>query len=130
MADILVVDDDRDIGDSVADILRVSGHEVRVARNGREGLARIAERKPDLVLLDVEMPLLSGPDMAYVLFLRNCGDERIPIVLASGVVGLERIAARIGTPYFLSKPYDVNALLRLVEHARAEHICPVPGRGA
>src|SRR5262247_3927726 len=114
MADVLIVEDNPDLASLLAEILRAAGHEPREARNGREGLDRVAERAPSLVLLDVEMPILTGPEMAYGLFLRNCGDEKIPVILLSGVVGLPVIAASIGTPYFLAKPYSVEGVLELV----------------
>jgi hypothetical protein len=63
--------------------------------------------------------------MAYEMFLRNCGLERIPIVLLSGVDGLERVALGVGTPYFLGKPFSLAALYALVERALAEGVAPV-----
>jgi CheY-like chemotaxis protein len=84
MADLLVVDDDDDIGDMLADILRELGHTVRVGRNGEQGLTLLEERLPDAVLLDVEMPALTGPQMAVRMFLHDVGQEEIPIVLQSG----------------------------------------------
>lgn len=128
MASVLVVDDDDDIGESLAEILRASGHEVRTARNGKEGLARVAERLPSLVILDVEMPVLTGPDMASLMFVRDCGEEQIPIVLASGIVGLHRLADIVGTPYFLAKPYLLPDLLSLVDRALVERTAPTPRR--
>jgi FixJ family two-component response regulator len=80
------------------------------------------------VLVDVEMPILNGPDMAYELFLRNCGDEKIPVLLISGIVGLPEIAAGVGTPYFLAKPYTVASVLRLVALALEERTYPHPTR--
>ncbi len=101
MADLLVVDDDRNLAEVVAEVLQNYGHVVRVAHNGEVGLARLGERMPDLVVLDVEMPILRGPGMAMALLLRDCGLELVPIVLVSGAVGLEAIAAEVGTPYSL-----------------------------
>jgi len=128
MADVLIVEDNQDLASLLAEILRVAGHEPREAHNGREGLDRVAEKMPSLIILDVEMPVLTGPEMAYGLFLRNCGDEKIPIILLSGVVGLPRIAAGVGTPYFLSKPYSVEGILQLVERALRERVPPRPQR--
>jgi CheY-like chemotaxis protein len=129
MADVLIVDDNADIRDLLAAILQAAGHKVREASNGREGLDLVAERPPDLALLDVEMPVLNGPEMAHGLFLRNFGDEKIPIILLSGIVGLQEVAEVVGTPYFLAKPYSPEALLRLVDWALREHIPPRPKLG-
>jgi CheY-like chemotaxis protein len=75
MAYVLVVDDDVDVGDLLADLLREEGHDVQVARNGREGVTLLRAKRPDLVLLDVEMPVLTGPEMAYEMLLHDLGWE-------------------------------------------------------
>lgn len=126
MADVLIVDDSSDLRTLLAVFMGMAGHAVREACDGRQGLDAIAERSPDLVLLDVEMPVLTGPEMAYQLFLRDCGDENIPVVLISGVVGLHEVAAMVGTPYFLKKPYSVEALNEIVDRALKEQIPPRP----
>lgn len=126
MADLLIVDDDMDVGDLLADLLRDEGHEVRIARNGREGLAMVKARRPDLVLLDVEMPGLNGPEMAYAMFLHDMGLEQIPILLLSGVLGLSEVARLVGTPYFLAKPYDMKHLRAFIAEALVERIPPHP----
>jgi DNA-binding NtrC family response regulator len=123
--DLLVVDDDHDLADCLAELLEEEGFKVRTARNGREGLRRIAERQPDLVLLDVEMPLLTGPEMSYEMFLRDAGQETIPIVLLSGVTNLHEVAEAVGTPYFLPKPCSFEAVERLLAKALAERRAPV-----
>lgn len=123
---MLIVDDDGDIRCLLGALVQVAGHSVREARNGREGLKAVAEERPDLVLLDVEMPVVTGPEMAYALFIRDCGDEKIPIVLLSGIVGLDEVAALVGTPYFLEKPYSPEVLMKMMERALREHIAPKP----
>jgi DNA-binding NtrC family response regulator len=126
MADLLIVDDDMDVADLLGEALEHRGHHIRIARDGEEGLRELAIRIPDAVLLDVEMPVLDGPGMAYEMFIRDLGLESIPIVLLSGVVDLESVAARVGTPYFLGKPYSLNALFSLCERALAERTAPHP----
>ena len=130
MAHILVVDDDDDAADAMAAVLELGGHAVRTAHNGFDGLARVSERRPDVVVLDVEMPLLDGPGMAYALFLANVDLDRIPIVLVSGVVPLRDIAEQVGTPYRLAKPYSIEALERLVDRALRELTPPHPDHAA
>ena len=126
MADVLIVDDNADLRDLLAGLLESAGHKVRKAGNGRQGMDLVSQRTPDLALLDVEMPVLNGPEMAYGLFLRDHGDERIPIILLSGIVGLSEVAKVVGTPYFLTKPYSPEALLGIVNRALTEHISPSP----
>jgi DNA-binding NtrC family response regulator len=129
MADLLVVDDDADVGDSLADVLRDEGHIVRTARSGSQGLELLAERLPDAVLLDVEMPLLTGPQMAVRMFLNDCGQEKIPIILQSGVKDLTAMAALVQTPYFLSKPFTIEEMLSLLARALVERVPPRPALG-
>lgn len=130
MADLLIVDDDVEVVELVAETLRARGHRCRLAHNGRDGLAAVREQRPDLVILDVDMPVLTGPDMACAMFLHDLGDEQIPLVLASGTVGLERVASIVGTPYYLSKPYTIDGLTRLVGQALEQRIPPRPPQAA
>jgi DNA-binding NtrC family response regulator len=124
VARVLVVDDDYDIGDALSELFTMEGHHIRVARDGVHGLALLEEERPDIVLLDVDLPRLSGPQMARQMVLRNHGLEQIPIVLLSGIPDLARVAARVGTPYFLAKPYDFEALLEITSRALAERTAP------
>jgi CheY-like chemotaxis protein len=126
MSNLLVVEDDPDVAETLSSILESEGHDVRIAQNGQIGLERIAESRPDAVLLDIEMPILSGPAMAHRLFIRNCGDDRIPLLLLSGVPELKAIAQQVGTPYFLGKPFPLSALAALLRRALAERHAPHP----
>jgi CheY-like chemotaxis protein len=130
MADLLVVDDDPDVGELLVDLFTIAGHGCRVAHNGQEGLDLVAVRAPDLLLLDVEMPVLDGPEMAYRLYMRDAGDEKIPIILVSGCVELSSIAATVGTPYYLTKPTSFENMQRLVDRALVERIPPRPAKAA
>lgn len=124
VADLLIVDDDSDVSEILAEALRGDGHAVRRARNGREGLDQVHARLPDLVLLDVEMPVLDGPEMAYRMLIHNMGAERVPIILLSGIADFDLVVARVGTPYALAKPYRLNAVLALVLRALRERHPP------
>jgi DNA-binding NtrC family response regulator len=126
VAQLLVVDDNEDIAGLVQVLLESEGHKVRVAANGEEGLAALEERYPEVVLLDIEMPVLDGPSMVYRMFVENLGRENIPVVLMSGVPDLPRVAKRVGTPYAIAKPFDADRLMALVRQALAEHQVPRP----
>ena len=126
MANLLVVDDDPDTARALAEVLGYIGHDVRIAFDGRQGLAQLDERLPDLVLLDVEMPVLGGPEMAERMFLHNLGLEHIPVVLISGVPHLQRVASDVGTPYALAKPFELEKLSEVVAKALSERIAPHP----
>ncbi len=126
MADVLIVDDEEDLAEVTAVFLGSKGHRIRVARDGHEGLARVRERLPDVVLLDVEMPRLGGTAMAARMLAEDAGKERVPIVLVSGSVDLCREAARVGTPYYLPKPFTAERLLLAVSRAVEERRAPTP----
>ena len=127
MADVLIVDDNSDTADLLAELLQHTGHTARVANDGSEGMARLHERIPDVVVLDVEMPKLTGPEMALQMFHQDRGLEEVPIVLCSGALDLDAFARQVGTKYFLEKPYDAVELLALIERALVEHTPPQPG---
>lgn len=126
MASLLVIDDDIDSADVLAEVMRSQGHDVRVGHDGREGLRLADAKRPDLALLDVEMPFLDGPGLANAMLLHNLGLESVPVIFLSGVSNLSDVAARVGTPYFLNKPYGFERLLSLVERALTERRSPRP----
>jgi DNA-binding NtrC family response regulator len=125
-AEVIIVDDDDEVSALLADILEANGYHVRTASNGREALGLITDHAPELVLLDVDMPILSGPEMAAAMHQRDRGLELIPVVLVSGNVRLADTAAAVGTPYFLAKPYSVDSVLALVARALVERVAPMP----
>ena len=127
MADLLVVEDDRDVAWLLEQVLVAEGHRVRVARDGEEGLRLLHERLPEVVITDIEMPVLDGPQMAGRMLLDDCGLEEIPVLLISGFADLDRIAKRIGTPYTLAKPFATRDLVALLNLALTERRPPTPG---
>ena len=125
MAHLLLVDDDDDIVELFARFLRSAGHEVRSASTGEEGLQALqAAPLPDLVVLDVDMPVLGGPGMAHKMLLHDAGEESIPILLMSAREDLPQIAAQMGTQYFLRKPADSALFLEILDRALREHCAP------
>lgn len=126
MIDLLLVDDDDDGAYLLAELLGTRGYQVRRAANGEEGLRRFDERFPQVVISDVEMPVLDGPAMVYRLFIENLGRENVPLVLLSGRSDLADIADAVGTPYYLTKPFDFPEMVSLLERATTEAIPPRP----
>ncbi|HEY5375774.1 MAG TPA: response regulator [Polyangiaceae bacterium] len=125
MAHLLLVDDDDDIVELFARFLRSKGHEVRSASTGEEGLQALrAAPLPDLLVLDVDMPVLGGPGMAHKMLLHDAGEESVPILLMSARDDLPQIAVQMGTRYFLRKPADSAQFLEMLERALREHCAP------
>lgn len=125
---ILIVDDNSDLAEVLAEILAASGYRVRVASDGERGLMALHEELPDAVVLDIEMPHLTGPEVVYRMIVTDAGMEQVPIVLSSGDPSLQEVASRVGTPYFIGKPFDVGVMLALVERAVTERVAPSPRR--
>src|SRR5260370_2619460 len=98
---ILVVDDDPQIRDSVSDLLRLEGYRVDWAANGPVALALVPRSPPDLILLDVHLPGLSGWEVARRLRARGW---RVPIVVMTGDSASPEREAELGTDGFLAKP--------------------------
>jgi DNA-binding NtrC family response regulator len=126
MADVLIVDDSVDIAEILEALMLAEGHRVRLAFNGQAGLSAIDERLPELVLMDIDMPVVDGPGMAYRMLVEDCGRETIPIVIVSGSPDLPRIGDAVGTPYVLAKPFDPEALVALTARALEERTPPTP----
>ena len=126
MAEVLIVEDDADAADALAEVLTIEGHAVRVAFNGEQGLRLLHERAPDLVLLDIEMPVLDGPGMATRMVVHDAGLEKVPIVILSGSPDVRQVAAQVGTPYFIGKPCTYPRLMDLVGRVLRERRPPTP----
>jgi CheY-like chemotaxis protein len=111
----LVVDDDPEGRDALAHILERHGYVVRQAENGRVALDRIAELRPCLMLLDLEMPVMNGWEvLAFVRTDLPCAAMAVVVVSAA--------ASPPPDVTFLRKPCDVDHLLEAVPRAapRAE----------
>jgi two-component system C4-dicarboxylate transport response regulator DctD len=131
MVDVLLVEDSEDIAELLVMHLEAAGHRVRLGHNGLDGLRLVAERFPQLVVTDVEMPELDGVGMVRRMCAADAGQENIPVIMISSHPELREIAAAVGTPYFLEKPFDVEHLARVIERAASEARPPRPpiGRG-
>ena len=109
---VLLVDDDEKVRELVRVNLEFEGYIVREAGGADEGLAAIAEAKPDLILLDVMMPHVDGWEM-----LRRIQDQYgagvIPVVMFSGKLDEETQAkaASSGAQGFVGKPFDLQHLI-------------------
>jgi DNA-binding response OmpR family regulator len=120
MRRVLVVDDNADAADSLAMLLQVHGDEVRVAYDGEEALFAEQEFKPDVLLLDIGMPKLSGYDVA-----RRVRDARGAEVLIVAITGWgqdeDRQRARdAGFDHHFTKPVDYAVLLDLIDRTKPQ----------
>ena len=110
---VLVVDDDRDIRETLQEILEIEGYEVQTARNGAEGLERARELRPAVILLDLFMPVMDGTEFRQRQ-LQDTELAGIPVVIVSAAAGLEERIAALGVAGHLEKPLDIDHLFDVV----------------
>ena len=113
---VLVVDDEPNIVVSLEYLLRRAGYDVRVARDGQEALRTVAEKMPDLILLDAMMPVRDGYDVCQTLradpAMKNV---RILMLTAKSRDVDQEKALALGADDYVTKPFSTR---ELVEHVR------------
>jgi PAS domain S-box-containing protein len=108
---ILVADDNRDSANSWAALLTLAGHEVRTAYNGQEALDVATEFRPQLSLLDIGMPELSGYDVARRIREQEWGAGAVLVALTGwGQEQDKQHASAAGFDYHFTKPVEMSAL--------------------
>ena len=109
-ADVLIVEDDPNVRDTIEDLLVDEGHTVSTARNGAEALVALSHlARPALILLDLWMPVMDG--LAFLSALRARKDrDDFEVVVMSAAVAPEWFAGAPGVVKALKKPFDVEEI--------------------
>jgi two-component system alkaline phosphatase synthesis response regulator PhoP len=117
-AKILLVDDEPDIVDTIQCRLEANNFDVVTASNGQEGLDKAAEEKPDLILLDTNMPVMNGHEMLEHIKKRPDLKE-IPIIMCTALCEANDIAAAsaYGIADYVTKPFDYTDLIEKITGA-------------
>ena len=113
---ILLVDDEPEIVKNLAKVLEREGYEVIYSTNPKEALDLCIHKKPDLAILDIVMPEMSGPEIAMKL-TEDEEFKNMPIIFLTGLLSKEEednIAGSIPNRTILSKPCDKETLLRTI----------------
>ena len=119
---ILIVDDETDIVEMLEDMLTETGYEVVSARNGKDALRKVKITKPDLVVLDINMPEMDGSEVSLAL-RQNEATKKIPIIFLTALrtrddgFGIEKNIG--GIPTF-AKPFDYDELLGKIRELLAK----------
>ncbi|AEI66403.1 response regulator [Corallococcus macrosporus] len=114
---VLVVDDDPDILEALSEILEAEGFEIRRARNGKEALERLEPEPPNLILLDLMMPVMDGWEFAQRMRQKPPEVARIPLIVLSADRNVGSKASDIGAVGHLAKPFELNDLLDMVRRS-------------
>ena len=117
---ILIADDEPNIVAAVEFLLKRSGYDVHIARNGEEALRLVEECRPDLVLLDVMMPLRNGYDVCRRIRERaDCRDVKIIMLSAKGRDAEVNKGLTVGADVYITKPFATRDLMdRIAELLR------------
>lgn len=115
---ILVVDDDEDVVELIRFVLEDAGYAVATALDGRAALNVAFARPPDLILLDLKMPVMDGPTFASE-FRRRGGTA--PIVVVTAADDARKRAAQICAAAWIAKPFETPDLLAVVAQQLANH---------
>jgi DNA-binding NtrC family response regulator len=111
---VLLIDDEKDLVHTLVERLRLRGIEAEGVLNGDDALARLAEEEFDVVVQDLKMPGLSGPELLDRIRKQRPG---IPVIVITGY-GATRDgeeAIREGAFDYLAKPFDIKTLIRVMK---------------
>ena len=122
MVKILVAEDERDIRELVAFTLRFAGFEVELAVNGADAVEKALASKPDLILMDVRMPRMTGYEACATL-KRTPEVRDIPVVFlsAKGQESEINTGLEVGAVEYILKPFAPDQLITRVKQILAEH---------
>jgi DNA-binding response OmpR family regulator len=110
--DVLVVEDEAALADTIARNLRARGHVVRIEPTAEGAIAQVEASRPDLLLLDVNLPDLTGWDVLRELDPQTRRAVKV-IVVSAGPISQKRIE-EFGPERHLEKPFPMDALVRIL----------------
>jgi DNA-binding response OmpR family regulator len=111
---VLVVDDEAPIADSLARVLRAKGYDVQIAMTGGQALDLIASTRPDVVLLDISLPDITGWEVLRRLN-SGSGTASVPVITFSASPQAPERVATFKPAGVLIKPFSLDSAIRLIE---------------
>jgi DNA-binding response OmpR family regulator len=109
---LVVLDDDIYLCEMITQILKIEGYKVTTLQDGRILIDKLDEYKPDLILLDIKMPLMTGAEVLQALRLKS----QVPVIILTGVTDPDSVPSLIemGADDFIKKPFYPHELLARV----------------
>lgn len=126
MAKVLVVDDDNNISQLIKLYLEKEGYTVRTAPDGGKGLAVFKEFSPDLVILDIMLPVMDGWDVCREI--RKLGNVPIIMLSAKGETFDKVLGLELGADDYIVKPFEPKELVARVKAILRRATCPKPAQ--
>jgi len=126
---ILVVDDEVDVADSLAELFEAMGHQVAVGYHGIQALEMAVKFEPHIVFLDLQMPIMDGFEAAQ-LIRESTGTGHPFIVALTALRGdeIEQKTLSAGFDLYVHKPANTNVLLTLIDNLRGRDHHSLPGK--
>ena len=118
---ILIVDDDKNIIETLKTRLETNGYRIITASNGLEGLDKANAEKPDLIILNVMMPQLDG--IMTTLRLKGMAETKTtPIIIMTGIKERDNmiLARHVGASDYITKPFESSKLLKKIDKLLTE----------
>ncbi|MFH1353236.1 MAG: response regulator transcription factor [bacterium] len=109
---VLIVDDESDLANLLKINLEVEGFECSIAKDGQEGIEKAAAMQPDVILLDIRMPVIDGYG-ALAELKKNRETSKIPVIMCTTIKGEENIkkAHDLGASDYIIKPFEPGEVL-------------------
>ena len=106
---ILVIDDEQEFTEIMVEWLTHEGYEVDVAENGLEGIEKVEQTEPDLILLDLQMPIMDGAEF-YKVIKSNKKHYEVPIIIVTARTSAQDRVEVVGIDLFITKPVSFEDL--------------------
>lgn len=116
---ILIVDDDKEVRESLEKIFQLEGYDIRIATNGLEAFAAMNDFAPDLIISDINMPDCNGLVLFNEVF--RLYTPPIPMIFLSGYVGtvpIEELSNKENFVAIYSKPVEIDVILKKIEEMK------------
>lgn len=118
MARVLVIDDEPDVVRLIVKILSGRGHVVQVARDGATALARVRHERPEVILLDSDLPKIDGAEVCRRI-KTDAATRDLPVVMmTSSYIDIFDVGAEGGPDAFVVRPFVRDVLANVIERAR------------
>ena len=120
---VLIAEDNRDGADSLGQLVESWGHQAEVVYDGQAAVMLAVTFRPDVAILDINMPVMSGYKAARLL--RDAHDQVLLIAMTGApLVETRAMACDAGFHHYFSKPVELEDLRRLLDDDKLEHLAP------
>jgi len=121
---VLIIEDEKNLAELIRHQLTARQYQVLIAQNGREGLEKLQAIKPDLIILDINMPEMNGLDF-YRAITAEHGRPRFPVLVLTSRTEMEKTFTEVFAAGFMPKPFLIEELIQKVEDILTGYAKPV-----